>query len=51
MTGQGGANGSEDRSVVQGSEVGGGDRGSARLGRAGDWKSQGGGSERIAGAD
>ncbi len=35
----GGANGSEDRSVVQGSEAGGGDRGSACLGGAGDWKS------------
>ncbi len=48
---QGGADGLEDRNVVQSSEVGGGDRGSACLSGAGDWKSRGGGSERTASAD
>ncbi len=47
---QGGADGSNNRGLVQGSEAGGGDRRSARLGRAEFWKSRGGGSECPAGS-
>lgn len=42
---QGGADRSNDRGVIQVSEAGAGNRGSSRLGRAGDWKARGG-SER-----